>query len=448
MLTSEAMYGKVVSTAELQPTDYILKPFTVQMLSGRIARAVERRGIFLPTWQLIGKGNLREAVNSCASGEAAHPRFATEFARLRAELYLELKEFGEAEALYRAVLAQRPLGWASLGLARAMHAQGRTDEAREVLEKLVAANPRLMAAYDLLARCHEAAGNPAQSQKVLEEAVGISPHVVRRLRTLGDVALEAGDVAAAEKSFKQVVAKARYSEFRDPEDHVNLVKALVRRGDPAQAGSVIRDLERSLRGNPKLDACKAISSALVHQATGNTTAAISDLNAAVRTAGVLSASLRVDLARQCLDNQMDQQAGEVMLSVMNDPASGVTPQDAIGVFEKAGRPDLADGMGQQLKAQAQILLGVADEKRNMGDVRGAVQTLLEALHIAPANLQVMIAVVGGIIRQINEMGWDHPLGELCDAQLEKIRTLDASHPRLLALADEFSGAKRRYGIST
>jgi hypothetical protein len=145
---------------------------------------------------------------------------------------------------------------------------------------------------------------------------------------------------------------------------------------------------------------------------------------------------------------MDQQAGEVMLSVMNDPASGVTPQDAIGVFEKAGRPDLADGMGQQLKAQAQILLGVADEKRNMGDVRGAVQTLLEALHIAPANLQVMIAVVGGIIRQINEMGWDHPLGELCDAQLEKIRTLDASHPRLLALADEFSGAKRRYGIST
>jgi tetratricopeptide (TPR) repeat protein/CheY-like chemotaxis protein len=448
MLTSEAMYGKVVSTAELQPTDYILKPFTVQMLSGRIARAVERRGIFLPTWQLIGKGNLREAVNSCASGEAAHPRFATEFARLRAELYLELKEFGEAEALYRAVLAQRPLGWASLGLARAMHAQGRTDEAREVLEKLVVANPRLMAAYDLLARCHEAAGNPAQSQKVLEEAVGISPHVVRRLRTLGDVALEAGDVAAAEKSFKQVVAKARYSEFRDPEDHVNLVKALVRRGDPAQAGSVIRDLERSLRGNPKLDACKAISSALVHQATGNTTAAISDLNAAVRTGGVLSASLRVDLARQCLDNQMDQQAGEVMLSVMNDPASGVTPQDAIGVFEKAGRPDLADGMGQQLKAQAQILLGVADEKRNMGDVRGAVQTLLEALHIAPANLQVMIAVVGGIIRQINEMGWDHPLGELCDAQLEKIRTLDASHPRLLALADEFSGAKRRYGIST
>jgi CheY-like chemotaxis protein len=448
MLTSEAQYGKVVSTAELQPTDYVLKPFTVEMLSGRIARAIERRGIFLPTYQLVGQGNLRQAVKSCAAGAAAHPRYATEFVRLRAELHVELKEFAEAEALYREVLAQRPLGWASLGLARAMHAQGRPEQARDLLEKLVVANPRLMAAYDLLARCHEAGGNAAQSQKVLEEAVGISPHVVRRLRKLGDVALEAGDVSAAEKSFKQVVAKARYSEFRDPEDHVNLVKALVRRGDPAQAGTVIRDLERSLRGNPKLDACKAISSALVHEATGNTTAAISDLNAAVRTGATLSAGLKVELARQCLANQMDQQAGEVMLAVMNDPASGVTPEEAIKVFVNAGRPDLADGMGQQLKAQAQVLLGVADEKRNMGDVRGAVQTLLEALHIAPANLQVMIAVVGGIIRQINEMGWDHPLGELCQAQLENIRTLDATHPRLVALADEFNGAKRKYGIST
>jgi tetratricopeptide (TPR) repeat protein len=305
-----------------------------------------------------------------------------------------------------------------------------------------------MAAYDLLARCHEATGNAAQSQKVLEEAVGISPHVVRRLRKLGDVALEAGDTAAAEKSFKQVVAKARYSEFRDPEDHVSLVRALARKGDAAQAGTVIRDLERSLRGNPKLEACKAISSALVHQASGNTTAAISDLNAAVRTSGALSASLKMDLARQCLANDLDQQAGEVMLAVMNDAASGVTPQEAIAVFVKAGRPDLADGMGQQLKAQAQILLGIADEKRNMGDVRGAVQTLLEALHIAPTNLQVMIAVVGGIVRQINEMGWDHPLGALCEAQLENIRTLDATHPRLVALAEEFNGAKRKYGIST
>jgi hypothetical protein len=84
----------------------------------------------------------------------------------------------------------------------------------------------------------------------------------------------------------------------------------------------------------------------------------------------------------------------------------------------------------------------------MGDVRGAVQTLLEALHLAPGNQQVMIAVAGGILRQIMEMGWDHPLATLCGEQLEHIRELDPAHPRLQALEAEFRVAKRKYGIST
>jgi tetratricopeptide (TPR) repeat protein len=450
MLTSEGVYSKVVSAAELTPTDYILKPFTVDMLSGRIARALERRTTFLPTYQLLDQGKLRVAIASCSKAETAHPRYAIEFARLRAELHVELKELAEAESLYGAILNVKPLGWASLGLARAMFAQGRVPEAREVLEKLVAVNPRLMAAYDLLARCHEADGDNQQAQKILEEAVAISPHMVRRLRKLGEVALETGDVAAAEKSFKQVVAKARYSEFRDPEDHVSLVKALVRKGDAEQASGVIRDLERSLRGNPNTDACKAISTALLHEMTGNAAAAASELQAAVtavRASSGLSPSLKLWLARSCLAHKLDHQASEVLLAVMNDPRSGVSVQEAMGVLVKAGRNDLADGMGQQLKEQAKILLGVADEKRNMGDVRGAVQTLMEARHLAPNNLQVMVALCGGILRQIAEMGWDHPLAEMCGEQLEHIRAIDASHPRLAALAEEFGAAKRKYGIS-
>ena len=451
MLTSEAVYGKVVSAAELAPTDYVLKPFTAEVLGARITRAIERRAVFLPTWQLVAQGNVREAIRSAAASELAHPRHALDFARLRAELHAQLKEPGEAEQIYRKVLGYKPLGWAGLGLARALFAQGRIDEARDTLQMLISANPRLMAAYDLLARCHEAAGAHAQAQKILEEAVAISPHMVRRLRKLGEVALEAGDAAAAERSFKQVVAKARYSEFRDPEDHVKLAKALVKRGDPLGASSVVRDLERSLRASPEVDACVAIANAAVHEAGGNRAASVSELHAAataVRASSGLSTGLRIGLVRSCLAQRLDQQAQEVMMTVVNDPGSGITTKDALQVFADAGRRDLADGMHQQLKAQAQILLGVADEKRNMGDVRGAVQTLLEALHMAPGNLQVMIAVAGGILRQMAELGWDHPLGELCFAQLENIRAVDAQHPRLEPLLEEYMGLRRKYGIST
>jgi len=450
MLTSEAVYGKVIGAAELAPTDYVLKPFTAETLGARIARALERRAPFLPTYQLIAQTNLREAIRSAAAAEIAHPRHALDFARLRAELHVNLGEHGEAEEIYRKVLAWKPLGWAGLGLARAQFALGQVDDARETLQVLVAAKPRLMAAYDLLARCHEAAGNHAQAQKILEEAVSVSPHMVRRLRKLGEIALEAGDAAAAEKSFKQVVSKARYSEFRDPEDHVRLVKALVKRGDVLGAAGVVRELERSMKASPELDACVAVAHAAVHDAAGNRAGVLADLQAAVgavRNSNGLSTGLKLGLVRACLDHRFDKGAQDVMMAVVNDQGSGVSAQDALNLFLDAGRRDLVDGVQQQIKAQAQILLGVADEKRNMGDVRGAVQTLLEALHMAPSNLQVVIAVAGGVLRQINELGWDHPLGELCLAQLEKIRAIDAQHPRLAPLEAEYAAMRRKYGIT-
>lgn len=451
MLTSEGVYSKVVSAAELTPTDYILKPFTVDTLVQRISRAVQRRSALLPVLQLIGQGNLREAIRACAKAETEHARHATDFARLRAEMHANLKEYGEAEAVYRNVLAARPIGWAQLGHARMLLAQGFAEEARSSLEELIAANPRLMGAYDLLARCHEQAGDIAQAQKVLESAVAVSPHMVRRLRKLGEVAMQAGDATAAEKSFKQVVAKARYSEFRSPEDHVNLVKALVKKGDSAQASGVVRDLERSMRGNPGLDVCKAYANAMLHEAAGHASAAAADLHAAagaVRAATGLSAGLRMALARSCLANKLDTEASDVMLAVLNDVNSEVTTERAMALFTEAGRPDLAEGMSEQANAQAHVLLGVADEKRNMGDMRGAVQSLLEALHMAPQNLKVIVSVAGGILRQMNELGWDHPLGELCHEQLDKIRTLEPDHPRLQALTDEYTATRRKYGIAT
>jgi DNA-binding NarL/FixJ family response regulator/Tfp pilus assembly protein PilF len=450
MLTSEGVYSKVVSAAELTPTDYILKPFTVDVLSNRINRAIERRAAFLPAYQAIGQGNIREAIKACVAGEASHPRYGADFVRLRAELHVSLNELAEAEDLYKGALALKSVGWAHMGLGRTLFAEGKIEEAEQVLNKLVVEHPKLMAAYDLLARCREAGGDAAGAQQVLESAVAISPHVVRRLRKLGEVALLAGDVGAAEKSFKQVVAKARYSEFRNPEDHVNLIKTLIRKGDPNQASAVIRDMEKSLRGNPNTDICRAISTALLHESAGNNDAMKTELSnavGAVRTAAGLSNDLKVGLAKSCLASKLDKEASDVMLAVMNDIHSGITMQQAMGVFAKAGRPDLADGLNGQLKQQSQQLLSVAAEKANMGDLKGAVQTLLEALHKSPGNLEVMIALASGILRQLAELGWDHNLAEICRAQIDTLRELDARHPKVGPLLDEYNGLRRKYGIA-
>jgi len=450
MLTSEGEYGKVIGAAELTPTDYVLKPFTVDALLQRIQRAVDRRALFLPIYQLVEMGNVRKAISESKVAEEKHPRYAIDFARLRAELLFSIDDLVEAESVYLWILMTRPVAWAHLGLARSRYGLQKFMEAQETLAALLQQNPRYMAAYDLLARCHEALGQQEAAKKILEDAVAISPHMVRRLRHLGDVAFETGDVSAAEKAFKQVVTKAKYSEFRDPEDHVKLVKTLVKKGDAHQATGVLRDMERSLRSGPNVDVCRAIAAGMVQQMNGNLTAATTELTNAVNAvAGSrgLSTGLKVGLVHSCLDVKLDQQASDLMLNLMNDTESGVSMDDAVQVFEKAGRHDLAQGMGEQIKIQVDELIAHASEQRSHGDLRAAVDTLNAGLRKAPGNMVLLPAAASAILKQLDDLGWEAPLAEQCAFLLERIRRLDPAHPSLEALTAQYHHAQRKYGIS-
>lgn len=451
MLTSEAIHSKVISAAELTPTDYILKPFTVDVLSGRIERAIERRALFLPTYQLIEKGDLREAVKRCRDAELQHPRLAADFARLRAELHITLGEWGEAEQIYQNMLATRPMDWVHLGLARSLFEQQRYEETQETLLTLVEQNPRYMAAYDLLAQTHEALGQQIQAKKILEDAVAISPHMVRRLRHLGGIAYDTGDIGAAERAYKQVVTKAKYSEFRDPEDHVNLVKTLVKKGDGPQASGVLRDLERSMRGSANVEACRAISAAMLHELSGNDEATASELQlaaAAIDTARGLSKQLKVGLVQSCLKNNLEQAASEVMLKLVNEADSDVTMEQAVAVFEQAGRHDLAQGMGQQITNQVQELMQDAASKSENGEFKGAVFMLRQALRKTPGNLPVLFASVDAILRQLNMLGWEAQLAEQAQHQMQVIRKIDPKHPKLESLKQQYAATQHKYGIAS
>ena len=244
MVTAERAYAKVVSAAELAPSDYLLKPFTADMLLERVLKAIEKRKAFVEVHTLMEQGFVRESIEACITGERVHPKYAIDFMRLRAELHVILGEAAEAEALYQTLFELKAVAWARLGLAKTLFMQGRYQEAEDILTNLVNENNKYMDAYDWLAKTHEAIGALPQAKTVLDTAVAVSPHGVRRLRKLGALALETGDIETAETVLKKVVSKAKFSEFRDPEDHVKLVNALVKKGDHDQAKSVIRDLEK------------------------------------------------------------------------------------------------------------------------------------------------------------------------------------------------------------
>lgn len=451
MITSENVLAKVMGAAELSPTDYILKPFTVDMLLQRITKALEKRADFFSIHHAMAQGNLREAIRICALGETKIPRHASDYLRLRAELHLQLNEPEEAEALFRQIIDAKAVHWAWLGLAKSMFMQQRYEEAQAVLSQLISGNDKLMSAYDWLAKTEQALGNIDNAKRALENAVTKSPHIVKRLRRLGEVAMEAGDLGVAERSFKAVVAKAKYSEFRNPEDHVKLVQALVKKGDATGAAGVIRDLEKSLRGNPKLDPCRAMAVGLLYDATGNSANATVEFEgaaSAVQNDLLLSPDMMVTLAQSCLEHKLDEAASNVMLAALNDEASDISAKEAMAVFEKAGRPDLAKGMDLQVKKQVAELVASAEEKAKIGEHKAAVAAMMAAVHKVPENVQLVYGAVSAMLRQIDVMGWDHGMGQQTHIFIERIRGIDANHPLLPSMVKQYQDMQRKYGIAT
>ncbi|HZV64987.1 MAG TPA: tetratricopeptide repeat protein [Telluria sp.] len=451
MVTAEGNYGKVVSAAELAPTDYILKPFTADRLLERIARALEKRNVFMPVYQFMEVGNQREAIAACIEGVKNHPRHAIDFMRLRAELHMFLGEPAEAEPIYTQLFEAKAIAWARLGLAKTLFMRERFAEAQSVLESLVENNKKFVDAYDWLAKTHAAVGEMDKSQQVLAEAVAVSPHAVRRLRKLGEVALETGDTETAEKVLKQVVAKAKYSEFRDPEDHVKLVQTLVKKGDPVQAAAVIRDLDKSMGGQKNAAVCSAISSAMVHEYTGNETRLAESLNAALeacKEALGLSAEVKMELARNCLQNNMEEGAADVMREVMRNAPNNLVMAKAMGVFEKAGRSELATSLAQESRQQVVDLVASGANKAKEGDYRGAVTLMVEAVNKLPDNPQVVFNAAVAVLKCLENMGWEERLGQYALSLIDTVRRLDPINPKLPALAGLHQQILKKYDKGT
>ncbi|HSY26033.1 MAG TPA: tetratricopeptide repeat protein [Burkholderiaceae bacterium] len=449
MVTAERSYEKVVSAAELAPTDYLLKPFTADALLERLGRALERRALFMPVYLLMDEGSLAAAIEGCIDGEIKNPRYAMDFMRLRAELHVVLGQAAEAEIIYTKLYEIKAVAWARLGLAKTLYMQGRLDEAQDLLKSLVSDNGKFLDAYDWLAKTHQANGEFPEAQRVLEDAVAISPHVVRRLRTLGEVAMETGDIDIAEKSFQQVVAKARYSEFRDPEDHVKLVRTLVQKGDVQQAATLVRDLEKNMSGTKKAKACRAFSAAMILEQTGDAPGAAKEFSTAVaacRDGVALSNDLKLDLAKSCLQNNLEGEAAEVMLEVMNNAVDSAAMVKAMKVFEQAGRKDLADSVAKESRKQVIGMVSSGAEKAKRGDYRGAVDLMTEAARKFPDNPQVVFNAALALLKCIENMGWDNHLAEQARWYIDSCRRVDPTNPRLSPLAELYQAVLKKYGI--
>ncbi|WP_286761933.1 tetratricopeptide repeat protein, partial [Pseudomonas sp. UBA2047] len=127
----------------------------------------------------------------------------------------------------KAILASRPQPWVYAALGALMHKRGQNAQAQGVYEQALKAFPIMPSLYDGMAEVLVAQGESKRAQSLLEEAVRLSPLSVRRQSTLGKLALENEDFESASKAFRHAVNQGQSSRYKDPENNLGLVQALM-----------------------------------------------------------------------------------------------------------------------------------------------------------------------------------------------------------------------------
>jgi tetratricopeptide (TPR) repeat protein len=228
-----------------------------------------------------------------------------------------------------------------LALADALRSAGRFDEARALLEAMLAEfgrrrTPERAAVHYHLARIAQARGDLVQALAHLESASSIERSDPKILRLLGDVARQKGELEAAERAYRALLLIVRRQQPAAPSEDAE--------EEPIAASEVMYDLHQMAAEQGQTDRANDLLESAFETAASNNVEAL-------RLERMLRASGQIDLVLRVLDTRLER---------ITDPA-----------------------------ASADILVARADLLAETGRLAEALDSLFDALARTPGSVTLL-----------------------------------------------------------
>jgi len=450
MITAERSYEKVVSAAELAPDDYLIKPFAGEVLRLRLEQLAQKKAYFSPVFALMDQQNYRRAIQICDELLKSPNQYKIDLMRLKADICMLLGDYSTAGKLYEQILAFREIPWARMGLAKSMYHMNNFGGAVETFKQVTKNTPNYMEAYDWLAKSYSAAGDEPSAQQTLMAAAEKSPRVVHRRKALGEIAYRNDDLETAQDSYEAVLEFGKNSALTSPEDYANLSRVYIDQGKCDQAMTVMKDARKTFKNSPEALLHGAVMDSLAYQKSGNTEAAEEALKEALEQFDAcdnMQGSVTLDIARSCFQLG-DEKTGKKLIAdfIQNNHADKKIHLHAENMFKKIGMHDKGKEIITTSSREVITLNNQAVRMAQAGDLRGAVDLLMQAVAKYQENTVIVLNAVHAILTLMQAQGWDMELGKSAKAYLATIKNQDPDNQKYLMLADMYKNVAQRYGV--
>jgi len=225
-ISAETTGSLVHSVLELQPDDFLVKPFTTQELKVRIERVLKRKQDLQVIYTNIDRGNdakVIELIDAMLKNKNNH--YGPLLLRLKGDALLKLKHNKEAKAFFKFVLEIQKFAWAKVGLVEALIANNEHTLAQRMLKTMLSQTETRLVALDLLSRLEIKLNQFELAQTLLSQAVEIAPRNITRQKSLSDVALVNGDYEKSYLAQKDIATYAKHSVHDHPDIYLNAARA-------------------------------------------------------------------------------------------------------------------------------------------------------------------------------------------------------------------------------
>lgn len=225
-LSAETAPELVHCVVEMQPTDFWVKPLDRSRVESRLKHIFDVRRKLHRLHYCIDNENYSTAIylaeEQLKRRELAH--YFPNIKRLKGECFFSLFEYEEAEEYYRELSHEYKYGWVSIGLVRAMLAQGKLSQAESLIAELKEREDTRFLIYDAMAQYYIEQEDYKNAYEEIKTATKLAPRNIERNRKSCDLARLNHDRSGQYLAAQNVARYARNSIHDSPELRLNVIR--------------------------------------------------------------------------------------------------------------------------------------------------------------------------------------------------------------------------------
>lgn len=217
----------VQSIIELQPDDFLAKPFTVKDLDRRLSRVLGRKQALRDIYLAIEINQYERALSQVELflSSTKNSEFFPIALKIKGEMLSASGLFEQAKEFYQSVLKVQTFTWAQLGLVNCFLRLDEDEQAEKLVLRLAFKPDSQLAAYDLLTALQIKQNDFETALECVIMATEISPRSIRRHKTAMDLSRITHDYETQFEAAKKIVRFAKNSIHDKPENYLNVARA-------------------------------------------------------------------------------------------------------------------------------------------------------------------------------------------------------------------------------